>query len=797
MSNMVINTNILALNSHRALKSVGNTIAKASERLASGLRINRAADDAAGLAISEKMRSQIRGLNQASRNAQDGISLIQTAEGALQETEDMLQRMRELIVQAANDTLEDTDRDKIALELNELSDEIDATAEKTEFNKKKLIDGSWEVNPLYLQTGANALQGLSFTIDKMDSAALGVTKTDIGNVVSPRSSIGSGGTTNPPAATGTTTDVSRPNTPIVNIGGSNIFNGSNSFDASNLTDLQANMGIYNMGGGETFQIASEGGIVLNGVTGYNNGEVNKFADLANTTITFTSGATLNVGADGKTVTYTGVAPTVDGAGGAAADLGAGDVAAADASATVTFANADTLAVALDGTVGDLSNATSFTFTLAAGSKVAKTDGTLVNIVSGNAYTLAQMTTMFGGSGTTEISFLVDGAQTTLDGTTATLQSTSVPATPKIPTVKAPVAGNIVNPGTSVNPGGGINPPTIATSTDVSKPNTPVKSIGGSNIFNGSNSFDASNLLNLQANMGIYNVGGGQTFQISSEGGVVLNGVAPYRNGEVNTFKDLANKTITFANGSTLSVGLDEKTVTFTGVTPTLDGAGGATVDLDVGDVIVTDTSAAVTFANADTLTVALDGANGNLNTATGFTFTLAPSSKVAKTDGTTVNVVSGTSYTLTEMITMFGGSGTTEISFLVDDAQTTLNGASATLQSTSAPATLKTTTVKASAVPGPSRGQAISQLTDTLDSAIEAVSSQRAKLGAYQNRLEHTIKNLDTASENLSASESRIRDADMAKEMMNLTKANVLSQAATSVLAQANMAPQNILQLLR
>lgn len=137
-----INQNITALNAHRNLVATDNALSKSLERLSSGLRINRAADDAAGLAISEKMRGQIKGLAQASRNAQDGISLIQTAEGALNETHSILQRMRQLAVQAANDTLTSEDRAQIQQEVDQLIDELDRIAQTTEFNTKKLLDGT-------------------------------------------------------------------------------------------------------------------------------------------------------------------------------------------------------------------------------------------------------------------------------------------------------------------------------------------------------------------------------------------------------------------------------------------------------------------------------------------------------------------------------------------------------------------------------------------------------------------------------------------------------------------------------
>lgn len=138
---MIINHNIAALNTHRQLGSATNAQSKSMEKLSSGLRINRAGDDAAGLAISEKMRGQIRGLDMASKNSQDGISLIQTAEGALNETHDILQRMRELAVQAGNDTNTESDRKEIQKEINQMTSEINRIGNTTEFNTQKLLNG--------------------------------------------------------------------------------------------------------------------------------------------------------------------------------------------------------------------------------------------------------------------------------------------------------------------------------------------------------------------------------------------------------------------------------------------------------------------------------------------------------------------------------------------------------------------------------------------------------------------------------------------------------------------------------
>ncbi len=174
---MRINHNITALNAYRQL-SINNTgVQKSLEKLSSGMRINRAGDDAAGLAISEKMRGQIRGLNMASKNAQDAISLIQTAEGALNETHAILQRMRELAVQSANDTNTDDDRSALQNEIAQLIAEIDRIAEQTEFNTQVLLDGSFAGKKFHI--GANDGQSIDFSIGNMDSATLGVNAIDI------------------------------------------------------------------------------------------------------------------------------------------------------------------------------------------------------------------------------------------------------------------------------------------------------------------------------------------------------------------------------------------------------------------------------------------------------------------------------------------------------------------------------------------------------------------------------------------------------------------------------------------
>ena len=179
---MIVQHNMTALNANRQLGITNTNLARSTEKLSSGYRVNRAADDAAGLSISEKMRGQIRGLEQASTNAEDGQSLIQTAEGALSEIHSVLQRMRELTVQASNDTNVSADRKAIAKEVRALTSEINRIATQTQFNTMGLLSGNFKNKKL--QVGANTNQTISITISSMTASKLGVSATVIAEVIS-------------------------------------------------------------------------------------------------------------------------------------------------------------------------------------------------------------------------------------------------------------------------------------------------------------------------------------------------------------------------------------------------------------------------------------------------------------------------------------------------------------------------------------------------------------------------------------------------------------------------------------
>lgn len=169
---MIVQHNMTALNANRQLGITNTNLSKSTEKLSSGYRINRASDDAAGLSISEKMRGQIRGLKQASTNAQDGQSLIQTAEGAMNEIHSVLQRMRELTVQAKNDTYLQEDRAKIKTEVDQLQSEITRIATQTQFNKMNLLTGSYK--SMQFQVGANDNQVINLSISRLTASALSV-----------------------------------------------------------------------------------------------------------------------------------------------------------------------------------------------------------------------------------------------------------------------------------------------------------------------------------------------------------------------------------------------------------------------------------------------------------------------------------------------------------------------------------------------------------------------------------------------------------------------------------------------
>jgi len=391
---MRINHNIAALNTYRQLTANNNVQQKSLAKLSSGFRINSAADDAAGLAISEKMRGQIRGLEQATRNAQDGISLIQTAEGALNETHSILQRMRELAVQSANDTNTLTDRAEIQKEIDELAKELTRIANTTEFNTQNLLDGGIQtgnLGELTFHIGANASQDIALGIKAMDASTLGVAR-DV-----------------------TTTTVTVNGTNISNVELADTL-GANVVDGANITFNAAD----NTGNAASVQLSSSGGATMTITDGSasadaNSIKINLIDDTdADDTLTVTaSGDTITIELAGTTAANNNVAAIE------AAIQGLGTVNGVDVSDwTVTddggwdgnvTATGESGAVSMSGGADPNAAETIITVSDGTNSETVTVDDTAtsVSITSGGfqgiSFDVSDVTTLASGSDSIDIS----------------------------------------------------------------------------------------------------------------------------------------------------------------------------------------------------------------------------------------------------------------------------------------------------------------------------------------------------------------------------------------------------------
>ncbi|MBU3207123.1 flagellin protein [Clostridium algidicarnis] len=566
---MIINHNMGAMNANRNMGINQTNAGKSMEKLSSGLRINRAGDDAAGLAISEKMRGQIRGLDQAAANSQDGISMIQTAEGALAETHSILQRMRELAVQSGNDTNVAVDRNEIQKEMNQLSSEINRIGNTTEFNTQKVLAGDGKISV--------AKTGL-FTDVKLG-----------------------GGKTNPINATQTT--------------------------------------------------------------------VMKTAVAANT-------ATFTI--NGQDITITFAAETAN------SHLAEDIYDVTGNSATVNLAVIP-------------SENTSAKGVRAALEKVIMANDTLkgnYTVTGSNANVILTAAGDFQGS-----------------------------------------EGNI-----AVSAGDAVQTPGAASvgTTTLVKAKTSIELAGANNAADVADKFVGKGMtINGQA---IEFYDGSKGAYTGSGRGVDLKGAASSQDVVAAMVAQIGTK----LDGVALSI----NATTALDVTATQGGEAGNQIKVEDGGINKQFKATLQVGANqGQQFTIDINDMRSSAITVT---------AEAGGTDSAT-----GAKYTALNSVTNGTDSTTREAALDVSNATNSTNA------------------------------------VKTLNNAIEKVSSERSKLGAFQNRLEHTIANLGTSSENLTSAESRIRDVDMAKEMSTFSKNNILSQAAQAMLAQANQQPQQVLQLLR
>jgi flagellin len=659
----IINTNILAMNAQRQLNKTQTAQTSAIERLSSGLRINSAKDDAAGLAISTRFETQVRGLNQAVRNANDGISLTQTAEGSMSEMSNILQRMRELAVQSANGTNSDADRASIQAEVDELYSEIDRIAETTQFNGVNLLDGS-SSNKTF-QIGANSGQTVSFSLDSVTAkdlnlngfSALGTlnggrigstlytaaTAINAGDIVLNGISLGSFA-----AASVTVNDVE------------NLIN--NKTGQHGVTATAYNV----VSGGQGVTGVTTGALVINGTSVTKSSSMQELVDNINRDI---SGVTAAIGEGGKLVLSNDTGNSILVSSATASDLSDAGLTAGTYTGYLSLAaqNGEAITITTDSA---LSTSTASQIQLlglnisegpnkltggaVTGASISTTDGVEINGVS-----LGKVQNGTSASvNSADIAFAIN-AISSESGVTATAETE--------------VKFELFTFGLSAE-SFTINQVTVSFSTG-----------GSQNTIN--SVVSRINSLNIQGVVASADEATGKLVLTSATG---LNIVVT---------QSTANQFF----GSTATL------VTTFG-TITLENESG-------GDVIVTSSASAQSVKTAALAKLGYVGQGG---------------------DETAI------------------GTGL--------DVSTAANAANS---------------------------------IERIDEALSTLSSSRAKLGAIQNRLGSTISNLENVSQNLSAANSRIRDADFASETSSLTKSQVLQQAGIAMLAQANASQQSVLSLLQ
>ena len=730
-----INTNVMSLNAQRNLGQSQSALAKTMQRLSSGLRINSAKDDAAGLSISDRMTSQIRGLNQAGRNANDGISLAQTAEGALQETTNILQRMRELAVQSANDTNSASDRTSLQAEVNQLKQEMTRIANTTTFNGKSLLDGT--MDNAQFQVGANANQTISFSIQSAKAVDLGNNSLKTTNVNGIEAATYSGNIAN---AAGTEMGVVNAQATGTTVNG---------VTAETLTVRNAagtSVGTYSVGANAQADAVATGLGLITGVTAtaHNQVELKGVADGGTGTLSLLSsgGAAVTVGAAVNITDANALLTAITGhANYATSGFTAALNSTGDGVILSNTTGKDIIATAL--TNAD----TTFTVKGLAGTVSAAAvfgTATAVNVASG------QVTAS-----------LTDGLSIESDQTSGYFSAQTV-AGAHVTTLKAG----------SVDTSGG-NAVGAQDLTIVGPSGSQTKTIGVDST---------ANAIATAVNTASADTGVTATARTTATlGNLSANGTVTF--GLQGTQSDsnivTISATVTTSDLSSLAKAINDEAGR-TGIAATLSGT---------NDSIVLSQAEGYDIKISNfTHSAAVDATVG--------TTAVQQSLKVTGNEGTAVSLLDGgTNSTLDS--TVVGGevtfSAQGDFNITSNIAASTTGGSifagaagSANTSALSSVDNIDITTVTGSA-----------NAIKTIDGALAQVDTIRGDLGAIQNRFESTISNLSNVSENLSAARSRILDADIAQETSAMTKNNILQQAGVAILAQANQAPQLALSLLK
>lgn len=667
---MRINNNIQALNAYRNLYQNQSATSKNLERLSSGLRINRAADDAAGLAISEKMRSQIRGLKQAERNSLDGISLMQTAEGAMTEVHSMLQRMRELAVQAANDTNTTSDREQIQKEIDQLRLEIDSIASKTEFNTRKLLDGSSAVDTQYI-TGEMEKTNIK-NVPTVTDPSMKSGRYEISIESTPEYQY----TLNQPGA-----GIS--DSSVLSVELETKFNAgqttnTNLVKAPTITDPNFDEpGTYNVKVTDvpndfTEKVEDDGG------TGLQDGDVADFInDPANSKLPLGD--------------YKIVVEDFNDDG-------------TNKSANVTILGPNNEVIVSKQPV-DIDAGTPAQF----GPAGMEMNLTVSNITGNGTATVSN-----------EGKYGVEIEKINADGTKTSIATTA--------------AGGVDTVNGKLTVGDFTIDMTAATKA-------------------GESSFEVSSDLPL------------------GEYSIVVS----------NFNKDSNSATIEVFDPDGFSIGQLAAEVGANGSIQPIGTEFGHKINIDTRQITQAGT-AKIQVESKMEVSVSKVNDDGSTTPIT-FKKELTTSNGVINHGGLEMefgaNIKQGASqFDLTNKALAFQIGANTNQNVMIDVPQLS---------------TVKLGIDEINVLNHEDANMSIFKL----DEAINQISATRAKLGATQNRLEHTISNLQVTHENLSSAESRVRDADMALEMTEFTKNNILNQSAQAMLAQANQLPQGVLQLLQ
>ena len=687
---LVINTNVASLNAQRQLMSSGNSLDRATERLSSGARINSAKDDAAGLAIANRMTSQVRGLDQAIRNANDGMSLIQTAEGALSESTNILQRMRELSVQSANGIYTASDRQTLNAEVKQLVSELDRIAKTTSFNGQTLLDG--KLGKVDLQVGSSANQTISLKVPAMDAKTLGMGSTSV-DLMGGASAINS--------LTGAA--VLREGSVLIN--GQSIIKGTDTFDGAGAGAINSDQALLdhinkNVNGvtASTYAVAS--------ATDAGDGVLTS-AEKVVVTLANLDGTTTAIDVGGGTNGTSSLAELVDkmnAESGGKFSATIGD----DGKLSISAENVSSI------TVTDAATALGTGITTAANARIVlKADnGDPVTVTRGSIGTLAQLDFL---------GFRENDKAGTVEGYSVG-------------------AGALVSGDLKIN---GVDVGSSATAGLADK----LKAINSVTDQTGVTATAFSSAVLDFGSVALADFVGGA---------VGVNGV------DVTLDAAPANITALAKNFNDQS----DKT----GITATVSG------------------TRLILEGNVSQITFGPD--SGGTATATAD----------AMTDGTNAVQFSTGTLAATDLIDGVKADGGIKL--------TSNNGNPIQVDVKDATATTKTGLIDSNISAGGSFGAAISSISiDTasnaqkaikvIDNALTTISDVRSELGAINNRLDFTISNLANISEKTSSARSRITDADFAAETANLSRSQVLQQAASAMLAQSNARPQQVLSLLR